>query len=61
MTTIKFSDFMAQKHHILGLTQQEQHYSDIFKYLFYILVAVVMLAIPVPAPITGVVDAFLYK
>jgi len=66
MKTIKFSDFMAKKHQITGLTHEEEKFAESFKFLFYILVAVAILAIPQLsfiqiAPIDPVQNAFLYS
>jgi hypothetical protein len=58
--TIKFNDFMSKKHHIIGLTQQEQQFADSFKHLFFILVALAVgVGLPFPIP-SEVETAFLY-
>jgi hypothetical protein len=62
--TIKFSDFMAKKHQIVGLTQQEEQFAEGLKHLFYILMALVAVlglqSIPF-MPLGGAETAFLYK
>lgn len=62
MKIIKFNDFMAKNHEIIGLTHEEKHFSETFKYLIYILIAVIAIAIPMNpiVPISGAIDAFLY-
>jgi len=61
MKTMTFSEFFNKKHVIVGLTEQEIHIGETFKYLLYILVAIgfvaflpTMLHIP-----TGIENAFL--
>lgn len=42
MKTIKFSDFMAKKHQIVGLSHQEEQFAESLKYLFYIMMAILV-------------------
>lgn len=62
MKIIKFSDFMAKKHQIVGLSHQEEQFAESLKYLFYIMVAVLVATVipTIPFIPMGVQDAFLY-
>jgi hypothetical protein len=58
--TINFNDFLAKKHEIVGLSKKEMEYSETFKYIGFILLIIMALALGAPFEIlSGAKTAFL--